>query len=279
MPSFWPLIAFAALVGMSVGSFLNVVIFRLPMRESIIRPPSRCLSCGTRLTLPDLVPVFSYLLLRGRCRHCSRRFSPRYMLVELVTGLLAVTCLIVIGPTVYAISVFLMICILIVVFLVDLDWMIIPDETVLLLAGFGVVLNMIGLARGQVGELASFTEHVAGQIWTIQLPSSMVGICVGAGLFLAVGWLAERVFRRPALGFGDVKLAAAVGAILGPGYQFLAFFLYSVFIGAVVGLLLLALRRHRGGAEMPFGPMLALSAAAMLLFPQHLTGLMMRLYG
>ena len=279
MPSFWPLIAFALLVGMSVGSFLNVVIFRLPMRESIIRPPSRCLSCGTRLTLPDLVPVFSYLLLRGRCRHCSRRFSPRYMLVELVTGLLAVTCLIVIGPTVYAISVFLMICILIVVFLVDLDWMIIPDETVLLLAGFGVVLNMIGLARGQVGELVSFTEHVAGQIWTIHLPASMVGICVGAGLFLAVGWLAERVFRRPALGFGDVKLAAAVGAILGPGYQFLAFFLYSVLVGATVGLLLLALRRHRGGAEMPFGPMLALSAAAMLLFPQHLTDLMMQLYG
>jgi prepilin signal peptidase PulO-like enzyme (type II secretory pathway) len=200
------------------------------------------------------------------------------MIVELIAGLLAVICLLVVGPNVYAISVFLMICALLVVFLVDLDWMIIPDEIVLFLAAFGIGLNAIGLARGQVGELVVFNEYVESQIWTLSLPSSLVGICVGAGLFLLMGWVAERAFRRPSLGFGDVKLAAAMGALLGPGYQFIAFFLYSIFIGAAVGLLLLLLRRHRGGAQMPFGPMLAVSAAAMLLFPQELTGLIMRFY-
>lgn len=278
MPSFWPLIVLALLAGMAVGSFLNVVTFRLPMRESVVRPRSRCLSCGTQLTFVDLVPVLSYVLLWGRCRHCGRRFSPRYMIVELITGLLAVTCLLVIGPTVYAVTVFLMLCALIVVFLVDLDWMIIPDETVLLLAGLGIMLNLIGLARGQVGELVVFTERVGGDVWTVHLPTSLVGICVGAGLFMLIGWVSERLLRRPSLGYGDVKLAGAMGALLGPGYQFLAFFLYSIFIGAAVGLLLLALRRHRSGAQMPFGPMLAASGAAMLLFPAELTEFVMRLY-
>ncbi len=278
MSSSWGLTIMVLLIGMAVGSFLNVVIFRLPRRESLVSPRSRCLSCGAALTAPDLVPVFSYLFLGGKCRHCGRPFSPRYMLVELITGLSAVACLMLIGPNPYAAAVFVMICVLIAIFFIDLDWMIIPDEMVLVLAGFGVFLNALGIWRAQVGELILFTERTALATYTVSLPRSIVGMVVGAGAFLLIAWVSERVVGRPTMGGGDVKLAGAMGALLGPGYQFLAFFLYAVFAGAVVGLVAMAFGRKKRGGYMPFGPMLAASGAAMLLFPAELTSLIVRIY-
>jgi len=266
------------LIGMAVGSFLNVVIFRLPRRESIVSPRSRCFSCGAALTALDLVPVFSYIFLWGKCRHCGRAFSPRYMIVEVLTGLSAVACLTFIGPNLYAVSVFVMICILIAIFFIDLDWMIIPDEMVLLLVGFGVSLNGLGIWRAQFGELILFTERTALATYTISLPGSIVGMVLGAGVFLLIGWASEKIVRRPTMGGGDVKLAGAMGALLGPGYQFLAFFLYAVFVGALIGLLAMAFRRKKRRGYIPFGPMLAASGAAMLLFPAELTAFIVHIY-
>lgn len=263
---------FIVLIGATVGSFLNVVIFRLPRGESLVRPRSRCLSCGAALGVIDLVPVLSYLALRGRCRHCGRPYSPRYMFVELATGLAALAAWQIFGPSLEAVLGFAIVCCLIVVFFVDLDHYIIPDETVAIIAAAGVLLDLLHMVQrgGVIGVV--FEERLSlGLSYRVVLPASLVGMAVGAGVFLAIAFGAERVFKRPAMGWGDVKLAGAMGAVLGPGYQFLTYFLLSVIIGAVVGLvvMLLGLRGRRD--YVPFGPMMAVAGVVMILWSEIVT--------
>lgn len=267
---------FIVLIGATVGSFLNVVIFRLPRGESLVRPRSRCLSCGAALGVIDLVPVLSYLALRGRCRHCGRPYSPRYMFVELATGLAALAAWQIFGPSLEAVLGFAIVCCLIVVFFVDLDHYIIPDETVAIIAAAGVLLDLLHMVQrgGVIGVV--FEERLSsGLSYRVVLPASLVGMAVGAGVFLAIAFGAERVFKRPAMGWGDVKLAGAMGAVLGPGYQFLTYFLLSVIIGAVVGLvvMLLGLRGRRD--YVPFGPMMAVAGVVMILWSEIVTPVIM----
>ncbi len=263
-------------IGAAIGSFLNVVIFRLPRGESLIYPRSRCLSCGKDLGVIDLIPVFSYIGLLGRCRHCRRRFSPRYMLVELFTGVAAVGALYVFGPTIQAPLAFIAVCALVVVFFIDLDHYIIPDETVAIVAGVGVVLDLLQLLQGGRAGIVIFDERLsAGLQYTVMLPRSLVGAAVGAGLFMAIAFMAERVFKRPALGWGDVKLAGAMGAVLGPGFQFLTYFLLAVIVGALVGVICMALGAVGRRDYIPFGPMMAAAGAAMIYFGEILTPLVM----
>lgn len=264
------------LIGAAVGSFLNVVIFRIPRGESLVRPRSRCLSCGAGLGVVDLVPVLSYLALRGRCRHCGRPYSPRYMLVELATGLAALGAWQLFGPSLDALLAFVIVCCLVVVFFVDLDHYIIPDETVAIIAGAGVLLDFLHVLRrgGLTGVV--FDERISsGLAYHVVLPGSLVGMAVGAGLFVAIAFVAERIFKRPGMGWGDVKLAGAMGAVLGPGYQFLSYFMLSVIIGALVGLavMLLGLRSRRD--YVPFGPMMAVAGVVMVYWGEIVTPVVM----
>lgn len=268
-----------ALVGATIGSFINVVIYRLPNRQSLIFPSSHCLSCGERLGFLDLVPVLSYLLLRGRCRHCGKRFSPRYALVEAAGAALAVAAVYYYGLTPYALGVFVAGCALMVAFFIDLDHMIIPDQVPVILVAVGIAFDSYNLAVFGAEPAVHFTEKLGLSSYHIYLPASLIGMLVGAGVFLIIGWIFERLLKRPALGLGDVKLAAGVGAILGPGYQFLAFFLLAVVGGAAIAIVLMLLHLRRREGYLPFGPMLALSALAMLLWPEVLTTWVMHFYG
>ncbi len=264
------------LTGAAIGSFLNVVIFRLPRGESLVRPRSRCLSCGATLGVVDLVPVLSYIALGGRCRHCRRPYSPRYMLVELATGLAALGAWYLIGPTPEALVSFIIVCCLLVVFFVDLDHYIIPDEVVALIAVGGVGLDVLALVqRGRSAAVVFHEQISSGRGYEVVLPASVVGMAVGAGVFVAIAFVAERVFRRPGMGWGDVKLAGAMGAVLGPGYEFFTFFLLAVLIGAVVGLVTIALGRRGRRDYLPFGPMLAVAGAVMLYFGDVVTPVVM----
>lgn len=280
-PVVWALLF---VTGSVIGSFLNVVIYRWPRQESIVAPPSHCMSCGARLGILDLFPVLSYILLRGRCRHCGHSYSPRYALVELVTGLVLVGSAWAFGGTVYALMVFVVCCCLLVVFFIDLDHMIIPDELVMviMLAGVGANLYHLlapgqgigGLQPGAVSQVwpvthaLAFTQDIAGQAKTAYLPVSLVGICMGGGIFMLVSWVFERVYGKPVLGYGDVKLAAAMGALFGPGWLFAAWFVVSVVVGAVVAIFLMMFGVRRRGEYIPFGPMLALGGIVLLLFPE-----------
>ncbi len=259
-----------------MGSFLNVVIFRLPRGESLVHPRSRCLSCGADLGVVDLVPVLSYIGLGGRCRHCKRSYSPRYMLVELFTGIAAIGAVYVFGLTIQAPLVFIATCALVVVFFVDLDHYIIPDGTVAIIACVGVALDVLRFFAQGTGGAVIFNERLsAGLAYTVVLPRSLVGMAVGAGVFVAIAFVAERVFKRPGMGWGDVKLAGAMGAILGPGYQFFTYFLLAVIVGAVVGLMVMALGSVGRKDYIPFGPMMAAAGVAMMYFGDALTPVVM----
>jgi len=276
------------LMGAAVGSFLNVVIYRLPRGESLVRPRSRCLSCGHPLGLADLFPMLSYLWARGRCRYCKRPFSARYMLVELFTGLACVAAwyLLVelrlgvawpgawvgLGPALQAALVFIATCSLVVVFFIDLDHYIIPDEAVIVIACAGLLLDGLRLLATGGGEMVVFAERVSlsGQYYVL-LPKSLVGLAMGAGLFLVIAVVAERVFNKPSMGGGDIKLAGAMGAFFGPGYAFFVYFLLAVFAGALVGMVFLALGRKGRRDYLPFGPMMAAAGVAMLYFGNALT--------
>jgi leader peptidase (prepilin peptidase)/N-methyltransferase len=272
------------ITGAVIGSFLNVVIYRWPRAESIVAPPSHCGSCGARLRVPDLVPILSYVFLRGRCRHCGHSYSPRYAIVELCTGLMAVAALQQFGLTVGALLAFVVCCSLLLAFFIDLDHMIIPDELVWVIALVGVGSNLWALGHAGVMDVdgttraLGFVQQVGGSVRTLWMPASLVGLALGGGAFWLVSATFERVMGKPVMGFGDVKLAAAMGALLGPGYAFIAWFLVSVVIGAVISIVLLGLRIKRRGDYIPFGPMLALGGALMVLYP-NAAGAVLRLYG
>lgn len=259
-------------IGAAIGSFLNVVIFRLPRGESLVHPRSRCLSCGADLGVVDLVPVLSYIGLLGRCRHCKRSYSPRYMLVEAFTGVAALGALHLFGPTIQAPLAFIAVCALVVVFFIDLDHYIIPDGTVAIIAVVGVALDALRLVQQGAAGAVVFNERLsAGLEYTVVLPRSLVGMAVGAGVFVAIAFIAERVFKRPGMGWGDVKLAGAMGAVLGPGYQFLTYFLLAVVAGAVVGVICIVAGSVGRRDYIPFGPMMAAAGVAMIYFGDVLT--------
>jgi leader peptidase (prepilin peptidase)/N-methyltransferase len=263
-------------LGAAIGSFLNVVIYRLPRGMSLIRPPSHCVSCGVRLRILDLIPILSWLWLRGRCRYCGHRISSRYMVVELVTALLACACAYLYSDLT-AVPIFVVCAALVVAFFVDLDHMIIPDQVHVAIACSGVLLDVrTMLLRGMAGMVV-FTEPVGAgtsTVLTMAWPRSVLGAVVAGGLFMAVGYVAQLVFRRPALGMGDVKLAAALGTVLGPGYYFISFFLFATVIGGLVGAFTLIFRRNKSH-YIPFGPMLAVSGIALVLAPERMSALIL----
>lgn len=254
-------LVFAFLFGAAIGSFVNVCIYRLPRRLSIVHPPSHCPHCGTFLRVADLVPLLSYLWLMGKCRYCKTPISARYFVVELATALLFVAAVARYGVSVSAALVALALAALLVIAAVDWEFFLVPDEAIWALA-------LLGLARCLFAD-----APLAG------LLSSVAGAGVGAGVVGLVGTLGRWVFRREAMGFGDVKIAAAVGTHLGLTWTLLPFFLLSVFIGALLGVgMALAQRRGLTG-YMPFGPALAVAAAVVLLYPHEVTDIALRIYG
>lgn len=260
------------LTGAAIGSFLNVVIYRLPRGLSLLRPPSHCPSCGARLRPVELVPVVSWLVLLGRCRHCRHRISARYPLVETASGLLACASAYFNGPYLPALLVYAACAALLVTFFIDLDHMIIPDQVHWVIGTAGVLLDIRRIWFRGLAGMVTFSERVGDTTLTMAWPQSLVGAAVGAALFLALGYLAQAVFRRPALGLGDVKLAAAMGALLGPGYYFISFFLLAAVLGGLTGLVVLVAARGKQREHyLPFGPMLALSGIALALAPEQVS--------
>jgi leader peptidase (prepilin peptidase)/N-methyltransferase len=253
VPVGW-LLGWVALVGACVGSFLNVVIHRLPRGLSLLRPPSACPACGARVAPYDNVPVVSWLLLRGRCRRCRARISPRYFAVELGTALLAVGCVWRFGFTVQGAALFALLCAMEAVALIDWEHMVIPDSISLGFLVFGLALSP------WVGP---------------GLPASLLGVVAGGGLLLVVAVLWKKARGIDAMGGGDIKLMAAVGAFLGAVDALLVIFLGAA-LGALVGALVL---RREGQARIAFGTFLSAATFVIVFFGDALVDWYLRTSG
>lgn len=256
-------IAMSFVFGAMVGSFLNVCIFRLPKNESIVFPASHCLLCKTPIAWHDNIPLVSFFLLKGRCRHCREKISAQYVVVEFLTA-----CVFVLFYRVFGVSVQGMIYLgltlsLLVETFIDLEHRIIPDEITLpgMLIGLGL--------SAFIPALHHQTSHWAG------LLQSLFGLLIGGGFLYATGTLAEIILKKEAMGGGDVKLLAMIGAFLGWQGVLWTIFVSSVF-GSIVGVYL---RLRHGEEKIPFGPYLGLAAVLYLFFGQEMIASYFRLLG
>ena len=236
---------YAGLVGACVGSFLNVCVYRWPEDLSVISPPSRCGSCGTAIRWYDNVPVLGWLWLRGKCRACGARISIQYPLVELVTALLWVMAVWRFGLSWQALATALFFTILLGIALSDARTYIIPDQFTL----GGLVIGLaLSFAPGGITP-----------------QRAVLGAALGYVLLAVVAIVGEWAFKKPAMGGGDIKMMAMVGAFLGP-----IGVLLTLFLGALFGSLIFAPIGLRTGKLVPFGIFLALGAAVTEPFGQAL---------
>jgi leader peptidase (prepilin peptidase)/N-methyltransferase len=236
------LIVAAALYGLVIGSFLNVVIYRVPAKQSIVRPPSTCPGCGTQIQARDNIPVISWLLLHGRCRHCAMRISPRYPLIELLTAGAFVAVALRFGWSWTLPAELFFVGGLIALSFIDLDHLLLPRVIVYTLGG--LVLAALLLAAAVQGSW-----H---RLW-IALACGAVEFAV----LFAINWMSPR-----SLGFGDVRLGPVIALALGwLGWRYAFWgFLGANLIGAVVGLGLIAAKRTGRKTPIPFGVFLSIGA-------------------
>lgn len=283
----WMGASIAFLYGIVVGSFLNVCIYRLPEDESIVHPPSHCPKCGARLTLVDLAPLLSFLFLRRKCRHCGAPISWRYFIIELITGLVWVACYLKFGYSIDFFAYVLFLSALIVAFMVDLDCFIIPDQVPIAGVLIGIARDVAHIIAGDGGLV-----RIPVPFTSLSFPMlpSVIGIVVCGGLFYLIAWASFHAFRpkeeseqeeyEGAMGGGDVKLAAGVGAVLGT-LPALASFLIAVVLGTVFGVALIvakSLSQKKGvpwRTAIPFGPYMVVGAVVVMFFQPQLQALWM----
>jgi leader peptidase (prepilin peptidase)/N-methyltransferase len=237
-----PLLAVAAaVVGLCVGSFLNVCILRLPKEQSLVSPPSTCPHCGQRIAWYDNIPLVSWIVLRGKCRRCGHPISAQYPLIEALVGVLWLAAYLMYGISIHALAGALFCTILLGIGITDARHYLIPDEFTWGGLGLGLALSLVGGWQG-------FLQAV-------------IGAAVGFGLLYAVGVAGRWLFKEEAMGGGDIKMMAMVGSFVGwKGV------LLTIFAGALLGTLIfvpLSLRKKR---LVPFGVFLAVGAAVAFVW-------------
>jgi len=265
----WLGITIAFVYGAVVGSFLNVLIWRMPRDESIVRPGSHCPNCDTLLRAWDLVPLFSFLIQRCRCRYCKSPVSWRYFTVELLTAVyFAVLYYVYSYDLLTFVSYALFGAALIAIFFIDLDHWIIPDQLSLFGILIGIGHEVVGLALRREGYEA-FRIPFPGLENGLPILQSLVGMVVSGGIFLAIAILSYYVFKKEGLGGGDVKLAAAIGANLALSEALLSFFL-AVALGSIIGVGLIAIGKKTRKDYVPFGPMMVAGALIAIFYGAEL---------
>jgi leader peptidase (prepilin peptidase)/N-methyltransferase len=232
---------YSFLIGLFGGSFYNVVGLRVPKKESIVRPGSRCGHCERRLTPWELIPVLSYLLLKGKCSNCRIRISPIYPVFELLTAVLFVLAPVLMGWTWELLIAWVLISLLVIITVSDLAYQLIPDRILLF---FGILLVIL-----------RFFIPPSGAWWEL-----LLGAIVGFALLLSIA-----IVSKGGMGGGDIKLFAVLGFILGWKGILLAFFLSTIY-GTIMGLIGMIAGKVQRGKPMPFGPAIALGTLTVYFF-------------
>lgn len=248
------------ILGLVVGSFVNVLIYRIPERKSIIKPPSSCTACGKRLSAPDLFPVLSFVFLRGRCRHCGERISLRYPLVELLTAVIFVILFNRYGFTAPFFAFAYLMTILTAVFFIDIDHRIIPNGLVLAALAGGLVFF--------IWNCIYPNPQIFGdeKWWT-----PLLGLFPGSGFLLFVAITGSLIYKtEDAMGMGDVKLMAPIGLFLGWRLCITALAV-SVLLGGLISMALMLLRIKKRKDTVAFGPFIVTGAFVTMIWGWELT--------
>ncbi|MBP5226457.1 MAG: prepilin peptidase [Kiritimatiellae bacterium] len=266
---------FSVAFGACVGSFLNVCIYRVPRGESVVKPRSHCPHCGAMIPWYLNIPVLSWLCLRGKCANCKGPISFRYTLVEMLTALLFLAVYVqLVAPYPLRLApinhpavvpcYWLALAGLIVATFVDFEHFIIPDS-----------VSIGGMVAGPI--LGALVPALHGEkLWYMGLADALLGDLVGFGLLFAIAEIGTRVFKKEAMGFGDVKLMGAIGAFL--GWRAVLFVLFvASFLGSIVGIILMIFGGVKLQSRIPFGPYLAGAAAIWIYWGPVLMGLYLSL--
>jgi len=233
-------------LGTVIGSFLNVVIYRLPRGQNLSYPGSSCPICKEKIKWYDNVPILSYIALGGKCRVCKTKISIQYPFVELLAGFLFLLVYVKFGYSILTIKYFIFVSILISVSIIDIKSYFIPDSLT-----FSLIL---------LGMISAFFSN-------INLESAFIGAGAYAFFFIIIYGYGEYIFKKEAMGFGDIKLGAGVGAYIGytTFYNFYIFLTIAFVAGAIISVLLIILKIRKREELVPFGPYIALSAFICLM--------------
>lgn len=264
----------SVLFGAMIGSFLNVCICRIPDGKSIVTPGSHCPQCGKAIRWYDNLPVISFLLLRGRCRHCRRSISVQYPLVEGITAILSLLLFIRFGPSLQYVIYFAFTAALVVITVIDLYHQIIPNEISLPGIPAGLLASWFlpnpalldGLLRGLVFQAARIGVNLSNHAAFVD---ALLGIVLGGGSLLLVIQLYYWLRKAEGMGGGDVKLLAMVGAFLG-WKAVIVTIIFSSFIGSIVGVTLMVWKGKDLKYAIPYGPFLSLGAVMALFYGEGL---------
>ncbi len=232
--------------GAVIGSFLNVCIYRLPRDRSIVSPPSACPDCGELVRAFDNIPIISYLVLRGKCRHCGSPISKRYPAIEFLTAVLFLIWFHKFGLSVeFGVNI-LFVCLLVVVAFIDLEFQIIPD-----------ILSLGGMVLGIVlAVVRSYFMHIGPKMGLLD---AIYGVLLGGGVLLVIAYGYQIIAKREGMGGGDIKLLAMIGAFT--GFKGVIFALVGgSLIGTLVGIPLMLIKKENSKYAIPFGPFLSLGA-------------------
>ena len=243
------------ILGATIGSFLNVCIYRIPAGLSIVKPRSRCGACERTLTARDLVPILSWVLLKGKCRTCGSKISIRYPLVEAIEGLLFILVFIRFGLSMMTPIMWLFSAIMTVVFFIDLDHQIIPNKVVL----FGLVVGILPALYAWFGE-GGYPFY-----FTERLFEPLLGLAVPFLLMLFMALFSVVLFKRSGLGMGDVKIYAVIGLFLGWGYALLSIWI-AFFLGGLFGIVWIFVLKRPKEAMIPFAPFIVIGSMVAMLY-------------
>ena len=241
-------------LGLIFGSFANVCIYRMPRNMSVIEPNSHCTSCNAFIKWYDNIPILSYIFLKGKCRKCKSKISIKYPLVEFSCGVLFVSMYYLYGFVFMLIPFCLLVFSLLVTTIIDFEFKIIPDEISFMLMIAGFVTSFFNLNLGET----------VGQ----RVLHSFLGFLVGGGSLFIIAVIGKLIFKKDAMGGGDIKVMAGIGTFIGWDKALFAIFVASLF-GSIVGIILIICKKIERKQEIPFGPYLALSSfLTLFLSPQ-----------
>jgi prepilin signal peptidase PulO-like enzyme (type II secretory pathway) len=247
------------ILGLVVGSFLNVCIDRLPAKQSIVSPPSHCPECEKRLAFKDMVPVFSYISLKGRCRYCQTTIPKRILLVELCTGLGFSLLYCFYGLGIELALVLFYFCIFLIIFFIDIEHHLILNKVVYPSAVTALIISIF-LPSLDFAPSVAINEHFASLGWASGIASSLLGGFVGFIIFAIIA-----LVSRGGMGEGDIKMVGLIGLAVGYPLIFVAIIL-AIIIGGIVALFMIIARQKSRKQSIAFGPFLSIGAICTILW-------------